>query len=145
MEHSEFTDSILSFLDGDLDEVKRLAFEEHGKACSSCMALLEEISRTYSIIDKERAMMVSAHFYSDIEENIRRNKVPRVIQLLPQVWKPLVAAASITLGIIIGNGELNQLNSNESDTYEYADNLMPATPSDYSIWTSIQENNGNQY
>jgi hypothetical protein len=60
------------------------------------------------------------------------------------VLKPLAIAASIALGIMIGNGEIDVLNITVDDTEIISENFTPVLPADYSLWITMNDDNGSE-
>ena len=67
-----------------------------------------------------------------------------VIPIIYNALKPIAVAASIALGIIIGNGELTVLDNNSISGEDQDYTFTAATPSDYSVWQSFEEDYGNE-
>ena len=60
------------------------------------------------------------------------------------VLKPLAVAASIALGIMIGKGELDILTNQENDIELASENISLVMPADYSVWATINEDDGSE-
>lgn len=136
-------ENILDYLDDQLDPESRESFEDHLSQCHSCQNLVSEIRLTYQLVTEDRQLSIGESFVEDTISRLHK-KEARVIPMLSNVIKPIAVAASIALGIIIGNGELSVLSSNSIVSEEEQLSLSVATPSDYSVWQNLEEEYGNE-
>ena len=136
-------DNIINFLEHKLGESDLDKFNSHLATCNSCQHVITEVQLTYHFAKKPVNFRISDDF---VENTIARIKKPetRVIDLVYNVLKPIAVAASIGLGILIGNGELSMLENNIEYTEEESIVLSVAAPSDYSLWQSLDESYGNE-
>jgi anti-sigma factor RsiW len=136
--------NFIFYLDNELSAEDRVKFEAHLHNCSPCYQAFAAFSSSYQIIALENSFEVSQNFYFKLKAKLSAKGSDKPFILVTRVLKPLAIAASITLGIIIGNGELQLLSTPEAEIEMAADNLTPAIPADYSIWITMNEDNGNE-
>jgi predicted anti-sigma-YlaC factor YlaD len=135
-------ENIIDYLEGNLANREQAKFENHLSGCANCQALVNTIGITYSLARKPDELKVSNDF---VDETINRlyRKEARVVAMFYTVLKPMAVAASIGLGIIIGNGEVSLLqNTNYSEQEAIVMSLTNG--SDYSVWQSFEEDYGNE-
>lgn len=144
MDCDKISNNIFFYLDNDLSEDGRIKYEAHLNACPQCKALYENVASTYKIIALENQMEANPFFYHKLKTKLETKEESRVINIFSTVLKPLAIAASITLGIMIGNGELDVLNLAEDDTEIISKNFTPVLPADYSLWITMNEDNGSE-
>ena len=144
MDCDKFTELIIPYLDLELDTVRKSAFENHMEQCASCATLFRNVQLTYAIIDEERSIKASPDFYQKLVNELERDNKPKIISLLSTVLKPLAVAASVALGIMIGNGELEEVILSDTEFDVVSETITPIAPADFSIWVTMNENYGNQ-
>jgi predicted anti-sigma-YlaC factor YlaD len=136
-------DNILFYIDKELDSELSKQFEEHLNNCAECKLLYQRIEGSYSKIELVKELNPNPFFYSRLITKLEKNKEKRTLQIFVNALKPLAIAASIGLGIIIGNGELDLLAEPEIEIELASDEFVPVLPSDYSVWITMNEENGN--
>ena len=104
----------------------------------------ENVASTYKIIALENQMEANPFFYHKLKTKLDTWEESRVINIFSTILKPLAVAASIALGIMIGNGELNVLNISTDDTEIISESFTPVLPADYSLWITMNEDNGSE-
>lgn len=144
MDCDKISNNIIFYLDNDLSEDGRVKFEAHIHECPQCKPLYENVAATYSIIALENQMEANPFFYHKLKTKLETKEESRVINIFSTVLKPLAIAASIALGIMIGNGELDILNITTDDTENISENFTPVLPADYSLWITMNEDNGSE-
>ena len=144
MDDNKHIDNILFYLDNELGEQERLNFIAHLKECSQCMAIYEEVALTYKVIGVENKFEGSPFFYHQLKTRLEAKDDKQAVGIFSLVLKPLAIAASITLGIMIGNGELNLLNITLDDSEIASEEFTPVLPADYSLWVTMNEDNGSE-
>ncbi len=143
MNCTQFNTKIIPYLDHELTEPIEIEFEAHLDKCTECKILFNQIRSSYALIDSEREFIVSNSFAESVLTKIQTQESTKVVHLFSRIMKPLAVAASISLGIIIGNGELAVLTDNDDIVIEVSDVVLPGAPSEYSIWTTMIAENGN--
>ena len=136
------TDNILFYLDKELDSEISKQFEEHLNQCVECQLLYQKIAGSYSTIEMVKNLNPDPFFYTRLSAQLEETKEKRGLQLFINALKPLAVAASIALGIIIGNGELELLAAPETEMDLASEEFVPVLPSDYSVWITMNEDNG---
>jgi len=144
MDCNIISNNILFYLDNELAEGERIEFDLHLEACPQCNALFESVASTYNLIAVENQLAANPFFYPKLKAKLEAGKESRVIHIFNSVVKPLAIAASITLGVIIGNGELDLLNITVYDTEIISENFTPVLPADYSLWVTMNEDDGSE-
>ena len=144
MDCDKILDNILFYLDNELTEAERIKFAAHLQECPQCKALYENVAAAYQIIEQEDQIEASPFFYHKLTTKLAAKDDSRIINILSAVLKPVAVAASITLGIIIGNGERTVLDVADDDTVVVTENFTPALPADYSLWITMNEEDGNE-
>ena len=138
------SNNILFYLDNELVEDERIKFDSHLEACPQCNSLFESVASTYKLISVENQVAANPFFYHKLKARLETREESRVINIFNNVIKPLAVAASITLGVIIGNGELDLLNITVDDTEIISENFTPVLPADYSLWITMNEDDGSE-
>jgi predicted anti-sigma-YlaC factor YlaD len=138
------SNNIFFYLDNELSEEKRINFESHLKLCPQCKVLFENVASTYNLILEENQVAVNPFFYHKLKAKIETKEESHIIKVLSNVLKPLAIAASVALGIMIGNGELDVLNITIDDTEIISENFTPVLPADYSLWITMNEEDGSE-
>jgi anti-sigma factor RsiW len=135
-------DNIIAYLEQELSKPDRTLFDNHLAKCETCQHLVAEVQLTYKLVEKPKDFSVSESF---VEETINKmhKQEARIIPMIFQALKPIAVAASIGLGILIGNGELSVLNS---ASYSDEESLVVdiTETSEYSVWQSFEEDYGNE-
>ena len=135
-------DNIIAYLEQELSKSNTALFDNHLAKCETCQQLVTEVQLTYQLAVKPKDFGVSESF---VEETINRMNRPeaRIIPMIFQALKPIAVAASIGLGILIGNGELSVLHSAE---YGDEESLVVdiTDTSVFSVWQSLEEDYGNE-
>ena len=144
MDCNKILNNTLLYLDNELVEDDRVKFELHLKECSVCEAIYENIAATYKIIETDNLVEANPFFYHKLKMKLEAIDESRVITIFTTVLKPLAVAASITLGIIIGNGELDTLNISTDDSEIVSENFTPVLPADYSLWITMNDEDGSE-
>lgn len=144
MDCNKILNSALLYLDNELVEDDRVKFESHLKECAECEAIYENIAATYKIIETDNLVEANPFFYHKLKMKLEAKDESRVITIFTTVLKPLAIAASITLGIIIGNGELDTLNISTDDSEIVSENFTPVLPADYSLWITMNDEDGSE-
>ena len=144
MNCNNFSDYILPYIDQELTEEQSSMFTEHMNSCATCMQLFNEISATYQLIEIEKSVPKNPFFYHKVLSKIQHQKQDLASNILMSVLKPLAVAASIALGIMIGNGELDILTNQENDIELASENISLVMPADYSVWATINEDDGSE-
>jgi hypothetical protein len=137
-------DNILLYIDNVLAEEERIQFESHLQECTECEVLYKNIAATYNIIETENQLPASPFFYHKLITKLEAKKENRAIRMLPIILKPLAVAASIALGVMIGNDELAILNIEVDDSEIVSESFTPILPADYSLWVTMNEDNGSE-
>lgn len=135
-------DNIIAYLERQLSKSDAEIFDEHLTTCNTCQQLVAEVELTYQTARKPAEFQVRVNF---VDETINKmnKKEGRIIPLIYQALRPIAVAASIGLGILIGNGELVVLDSAEYDEDESL--VVDITyPENYSVWQSLEEDYGNE-
>jgi len=143
MDCEKYSNKILFYLDKELSKEEVMNFELHLSNCPQCKHLYEQLASVYKIISQENSFKASPFFYNKLKIKIESDKERKIISIFTMALKPLAVAASIALGIIIGNGELSMLNSSDDEIDMVSQNITPPLPADYSVWTNMNEDNGN--
>ena len=138
------SNNILFYLDNELVEDERIKFDSHLEACPHCKSLFESVASTYKLIAVENQMAANPFFFHKLKTKLETKEEISAINIFSSVLKPLAIAASITLGIIIGNGELDILNISVDDTEIISENFTPVLPADYSLWITMNDDNGSE-
>ena len=144
MNCDKVSENMLSYLDHELSEERSIEFDKHLDKCLSCKILFEELSSTYQIIEVEKNIPIDPFFYHKLTTRLQNKKQEQSNNIFMNVLKPLAVAASIALGIIIGNGELDLLANQENDVILASENLGLVMPEDYSVWATINEEDGSE-
>ena len=145
MNCTNFLENIIPYLDDELTQTNASEFEKHLHDCLSCNTMFKNIANTYAIIDLEKNIPDNPFFYHTLISKLEVQKQDKPFHIIMQILKPLAVAASITLGIIIGNGELDVL-GDENEGIELAvENINLVMPADYSVWSTLNEDNGSEY
>jgi hypothetical protein len=144
MDCDKIPDNIIFYLDNELSEEGRIKFEAHLNECPKCKTLYENVASTYKIIGLENQLAANPFFYHKLKTKLETKEESRVINIFSTVLKPLAIAASIALGIMIGNGELDVLNITVADTEIISENFTPVLPADYSLWITMNEDDGSE-
>lgn len=136
-------ENIIDYLEKELNPEDQMKLASHLESCPSCQHLVNEVRLTYQLAARPPAFQISEDF---VDQTILRlhKKEARIIPLVYQALKPIAVAASIGLGIMIGNGELSVLNSTGSNTLEDALVLSVSTPASYSVWQTLEEDYGSK-
>ena len=134
--------NILHYLDKTLGKVEADSIEKHLTQCKSCAELLIEVSATYATTELDRTRSANSEFSINLMRSFRRMEDPTSLSIIPQILKPLAIAASISLGIIIGNTELDLI-LGQNEVIDLSENFTPATAEDYSVWTLLEDEDGN--
>lgn len=143
MDCTKFTEFIIPYLDQEVDETTRIKFEQHLTDCASCTKLFENLKATYGVIEVERNLPANPFFYSKLLNKLEEPREAKVISLITAALKPIAVAASISLGILIGNGELDMTTTSDTELETLTEIIVPQTPSDYSVWITMNDNYGN--
>lgn len=143
MNCKNINDSLISYLEGSLEKSELKEFSSHIKSCDECYHVLNEVNKTYRLIDIKRKINVSDDFYQSTLSNLKKDKKTRIRNIFYNAVKPIAVAASIGLGILIGNGELIIQSSPIIEDTEIGDLMTPSTPSAFSVWESLDIENGN--
>ncbi|MEN8248576.1 MAG: zf-HC2 domain-containing protein [Bacteroidota bacterium] len=136
------TDNILFYLDKELDEDLRIQFEDHLAQCADCKELYQKVEATYGSINLVKELDPDPFFYTRFEARLEKQQENRAVHVFFNVLKPLAVAASIALGIFIGNGELDLLTIPDNEIELASEEFAPVLPSDYSVWITMNEDNG---
>jgi anti-sigma factor RsiW len=89
--------TILFYLDNELRDKDRKAFEQHIEQCPECRNLVNEIGKTYEHANHYPAVQIDESFTNKVFEKIE-NKTP-VIQL-PVLVKKWLVAAGVAIAIV---------------------------------------------
>lgn len=143
MDCENINESVIHYLDGHLTDSELKAFNAHLNGCDECTRLFDEVNKTYSLIDIKKKIDVSDDFYLSTLSGLKKDKQTRIRSIFYNVLKPITVAASIGLGILIGNGELSLLLSSEIENEEISNLMSPSTPAVFSVWESLDIDNGN--
>jgi predicted anti-sigma-YlaC factor YlaD len=135
-------ENIIDYLEHQLNDSDKMAFDAHLNSCKTCSRLVADVGQTYQLAKPPKDLKISPDF---VESTLRRvnKKETRIVPLLYQALKPIAVAASIGLGILIGNGEMSILNSNSYSEDETL-YLSTTTSSDYSVWQTLEEDYGSE-
>jgi len=144
MNCDKFSENILSYIDYELTQEQTSEFDEHLGKCSSCKHLFAEVSATYQLIEVEKNLPKNPFFYHKLTTQLQNNNQEKANNIIMNVLKPLAVAASIALGIMIGNGELDILSNQENDINLASEEIGLVMPADYSVWATINEDNGSE-
>lgn len=144
MDCDKHRNNFLFYLDNELNEPERVSFEAHLNACIQCKALYENVASTYKLIAVENKIEASPFFYHKLKTKLAAKEEKQLINIFVTVLKPLAIAASIAFGIMIGNGELDLLDISVDDSEVASEDFTPILPADYSLWITMNEDNGSQ-
>jgi hypothetical protein len=144
MDCNKIYQNIIFYLDNELSEDGRIEFEAHLHDCPQCRNLYENVASTKKLITVENKIEVNPFFYYKLKTRLDTKEESSVINIFATVLKPLAIAASIALGIIIGNGELDILSITVDDTEIVSENFTPVLPADYSLWITMNEDDGSE-
>lgn len=144
MDCNKISKNIIFYLDNELSEDGRIEFEAHIHECPQCMNLYENVASTYKLIAVENNIEDNPFFYHKLKTRLETKEESSLVNIFSTVLKPLAIAASITLGIIIGNGELDILNITVDDTEIISESFTPVLPADYSLWITMNEDDGSE-
>ena len=133
---------VIDYLDENLNRDEIARFESHLSGCNECRDLVKEIRLTYELASVPTMLKVSENF---VEATVDRlfKKEAKVLPIFYRVIKPLAVAASIALGVIIGNGELTVLN-NSAYNDEESVVLTITNGADFSVWQSFENDYGSE-
>ena len=144
MNCNKILNNILFYLDKELVEAERIEFESHLQECTECRDLYDNVASAYNIIAAENQISVNPFFYHKLKTRLETKEESRVITIFTAVLKPMAIAASIALGIFIGNGELDLLNIPDNEIELAAESFTPVLPADYSLWITMNEDDGSE-
>lgn len=144
MDCDKILNNILFYLDKELVEAEKIQFEKHLHECPQCKALYENVASTYKVITAENQVEASPFFYHKLITKLETKEESRAINILSAVLKPIAIAASIALGILIGNGELDLLDIPDNEIELASESFTPVLPADYSLWMTMNEDNGSE-
>ena len=144
MDCDKILNNILFYLDNELVETERVEFESHLHECPECKTLFNNVAATYKIITVENQVEVNPFFYHKLKTKLETKQKSRVISIFSTILKPIAIAASVTLGIMIGNGELDVLNTPDNEIELASESFTPVLPADYSLWITMNEDNGSE-
>ena len=144
MDCNKILNNILFYLDNELNEAERIQFESHLHECPQCKAIYDNVTASYNIIAAENQVVVNPFFYHKLKSKLETTQESKVINIFTAILKPMAIAASIALGIFIGNGELDLLNLPDDDIELASENFTPVLPADYSLWITMNEDNGSE-
>jgi predicted anti-sigma-YlaC factor YlaD len=136
-------ENVIDYLEKQLSREDLEKFEAHLADCKGCQQLVADIRLTYMLAVKPQDFRVSENFVDKTVARVKRNEA-RLVPLVYRVLKPLAVAASIGFGILIGNGELAILDSNLDYAQDETIVLTVSTPSNYSVWQTLEEDYGTQ-
>lgn len=126
----------------ELSGFKTKAIEDHINQCIECRELLVILSSTYKLVDVENKWSASPSFYPGLIEKKMKLKSIGVTSLAMKFIRPLAVAASISLGVIIGNGELDLLLEQNAEL-ELTESFTPLSAEVYSVWALLNDDGGN--
>jgi len=117
MNHSDFENNILFYLDNELNGSDRVKFESHLNSCEDCQLLFEKIKKTYTCLNSEKQNETDAFFYTRLNQRME-NKNAKVTSL-PLQWTAIAASflIMVALGVSAGNFYANQ-SASSSQTNE---------------------------
>ena len=144
MNCEDFAENIVFYLDGELSPAARKRFDHHKTSCPNCQALFTEVAATYQTIATAEEVPASPFFYHKLQARLAREQTTQQTGRVISLLKPLAVAASIGLGIIIGNGELEMLLNQDNELEVAAQDATLATPADYSVWVTLNEDYGSE-
>ena len=130
--------NILDYLDNQLGETDMHIFQNHLEECAQCRQLVNEIRQTYQFAQRPDDFHVSSSFINEATAAAFKQEA-RVVPMLYRVLKPIAVAASIGLGILIGNGEWAILYSESNINDDEAVAISTTSASDYSLWQTLEE------
>ena len=135
-------ENLISYLEGALIPDDLDKFKAHLAQCDSCKRLVQEVGKTYLLAEKPADFSVNEDFAEQTLARWQQGE-SRLVPLY-RVLKPIAVAASIGLGILIGNGELSILNSNNNSTQDEALVMSVSAPTEYSVWQTFEEDYGSE-
>jgi hypothetical protein len=144
MNCDKILNNILFYLDNELVEEDIVRFESHLHECPQCKDLYDNVVSTYNIIGEENQLEVNPFFYHKLKTKLEAKKEGSAIKIFTTLLKPIAIAASVTLGILIGNGELDLLNTTDNEMDLASEGFAPLLPADYSLWITMNEDNGSE-
>lgn len=144
MNCNNFSDYLLPYIDQELIEEQSLMFSKHMNDCTTCKQLFNDVSATYQLIEIEKSLPKNPFFYHKLIAKIQHQKQDIATNIFMNVLKPIAVAASIALGIMIGNGELDVLTNQENEIELASENISLVMPADYSVWATINEDDGSE-
>lgn len=131
-------ENILDYLDGKLHDPDLGRFKSHLTGCGQCNELVKEIRLTYQFAERPINLQVRDSFVEKTTEQAFRQEA-RIVPMLYQVLKPIAVAASIGLGILVGNGELTMLNTEDNSITNESVVMSTTAAADYSLWQSFED------
>jgi len=143
MDCNEFSNNILFYLDGELSLKEVTRFEAHLANCDACKLIFDNIAAIYRVVNTEKELQPNPFFYHKLKIRLKNSRHHKTKKILFNVLKPLAVAASIALGIIIGNGDPSNLNTETNDIEIAVQDVALVTPADYSLWISMNEDDEN--
>lgn len=136
-------DNIIFYLDKELQSDEREMFENHLEECITCQEVFNQVKATYITIGMEE-IKPDPFFYTRLKARIDRQAENMPVQIFLNVLKPIAVAASIAIGILIGNGELDLLNIPNDEIEIASEEFAPVLPADYSVWITMNEEDGSE-
>ena len=126
--------NLLGFIDGDLSDEEHNLVQQHLNYCLDCQAKLEWLKETYQIIEHENQLEFNPFFYAKLEQRLRSKTTTSSIAMWTNtVLKPIGIAASILIGVYLGNVEVFETNVTELAESEVELELLTPEYSDLLI------------
>ena len=136
-------ENVIEYLEKSLDKDTTSAFESHLNQCTHCEELVKNVRLTYNLIDQPLKIQAGPEFVGKTIARLNKPE-PKVISIFYNVLKPIAVAASIGFGILIGNGEMSILKNSDEIISTESTALGLASPTDYSVWQSLNESYGSE-
>ncbi|TLX75367.1 hypothetical protein E9993_10755 [Labilibacter sediminis] len=96
-------ENILDYLDHELDEDTFSQISKHIAECAVCRKMYDQVSTSYGAISEEKKSVPGDMLFDSILQEINHTEevVKKRVLLFPIV-RPLLAVASIALGVLLG-------------------------------------------
>lgn len=102
MKCSDVEKQLIFYAENSLDTTSGANITEHLEVCPDCQKKLAAIQAGLKFIDEEKKIEVNNFIYAKIKLKTEKNQKNNVRQL-KKYFTPLMVAAALTFGVIIGN------------------------------------------
>jgi predicted anti-sigma-YlaC factor YlaD len=127
MNCNDFRNSILFFIDEDLNEKNSVEFKKHLEICSDCKLLFEKIASTYALTEIDKITDSNPFFYTRVKAGIENQKSQANAVYSSKKWV-LQWATYVVLGVfalfagyLIANDQSFVSQESLQNQYEKAD------------------------